>query len=261
MSNWTTWFLNSIDQPVAKLITDTPPLTFNSNKGYLTDWSITGSAAGVGDPTDQLYNIEAAAVGYKMEFDETSDTAITVEDEDYLITDYISCEYLDVFSCSFDYKQGDLVYVIRVFVFDENKDFLDFMGFAPPTPMPAPKRITINNISITQQGAKYFRVTCERAYNNLMINQGSTVKNYEPYGYKIPISCGGTTTNVYIDEPLLANDTITYTDTKIKMPTKDGSNTFSVGTTNAPSEVSIQTNGVTQGFRDWFTAQMVINDD
>lgn len=259
MSNWTTWFLNSIDQPVTKQITDVPPLTFNSNKGYLTDWSITGSAAGVGDPTDQLYDIEAATMGYKMEFDETKDTAVLIEDSDYLITDFIPCEYLDTFSCSFDFFRIDSV--IRVFVFDENKDFLDFMGYAPPTPMPPPKRTTIKNISITQQNAKYFCITCERAYNNLMINQGSTVKNYEPYGYKIPVSCSDTTTNIYIDEPLLANDTITYADTKIKIPTKDGSNTFSVGTTNTPSEVSIQTNGVTQGFRDWFKAQMIISDD
>jgi hypothetical protein len=33
-----------------------------------------------------------------------------------------------------------------------------------------------------------------------MLNTGSTALPYEPYGYKIPISCGGTTTPVYLGE-------------------------------------------------------------
>lgn len=46
-----------------------------------------------------------------------------------------------------------------------------------------------------------------RAYTNLnpvdyqsMLNTGSTALPYEPYGYKIPILSGGTTTNVYLGE-------------------------------------------------------------
>ena len=34
----------------------------------------------------------------------------------------------------------------------------------------------------------------------LMLNVGSSPLPYQPYGYKIPISCGGTTTNVYLGE-------------------------------------------------------------
>ena len=36
--------------------------------------------------------------------------------------------------------------------------------------------------------------------SNLMLNTGSTDLPYQPYGYKIPISSGGTTTNVYLGE-------------------------------------------------------------
>ena len=37
-------------------------------------------------------------------------------------------------------------------------------------------------------------------YSNIMLNTGSTPLPYQPYGYKIPISSGGTTTNVYLGE-------------------------------------------------------------
>ena len=37
----------------------------------------------------------------------------------------------------------------------------------------------------------------------LMVNTGSTAKPYEPYGYKIPISSNGVTTNIYLTEQLM----------------------------------------------------------
>ena len=37
--------------------------------------------------------------------------------------------------------------------------------------------------------------------SNIMLNTGSTALDYEPYGYKIDISCGGTQT-VYLQEPI-----------------------------------------------------------
>lgn len=44
--------------------------------------------------------------------------------------------------------------------------------------------------------------TYEQVLATLMMNTGSTAKPYEPYGYKIPISSGGVTINIYISEPL-----------------------------------------------------------
>ena len=35
-------------------------------------------------------------------------------------------------------------------------------------------------------------------FDNVMLNTGSTAKPFEPYGYKIPISSGGVTTNIYL---------------------------------------------------------------
>ena len=37
-------------------------------------------------------------------------------------------------------------------------------------------------------------------YTNIMLNLGSTALPYEPYGYKLPLTLGSTTTNIYLGE-------------------------------------------------------------
>lgn len=44
-----------------------------------------------------------------------------------------------------------------------------------------------------------------------MLNEGATAKPYEPSGYKIPISTGGVTTPIYLNEPLMKLDTTSDT--------------------------------------------------
>lgn len=46
---------------------------------------------------------------------------------------------------------------------------------------------------------------------NLQIEEGSTATPYEPYGYKVPVTVGGATTNIYLNEPLRKIDE--YADT------------------------------------------------
>ena len=74
---------------------------------------------------------------------------------------------------------------------------------------------------------------------NIMLNLGSTAMPYEPYGYAIPISCGGQIYNVYLDSPIGVGDSISMEDTGITITPASGSNTFSVGTTVQPSSVSV----------------------
>ena len=49
-------------------------------------------------------------------------------------------------------------------------------------------------LSMTAQSAATAKI------KKLMLNTGSTPLSYEPYGYKIPILCGNTTTNVHLGE-------------------------------------------------------------
>lgn len=109
----------------------------------------------------------------------------------------------------------------------------------------------------------YRNATSNPEYFKTMLNTGSTAKPYEPHGYKIPISSGQQTIDIYIgDLPLLksldgtavdeiSNGTLTRRvdsdgsalpapiTTQITMPsipTTDGVNSITVDTTVQPSE-------------------------
>lgn len=56
---------------------------------------------------------------------------------------------------------------------------------------------------------------------------------YEPY-------IESTTTNIYLDEPIEENESVSLSDTNTNIPTLDGTNTLSIGTTVQPSNVYIQ---------------------
>lgn len=72
------------------------------------------------------------------------------------------------------------------------------------------------------------------------IEIGSIAAEYEPYGYKIPIVCGETTTNIYLDEPLAEGESVSMSDTGITIPTIDGINILSVDTQVQPEKVYIK---------------------
>ena len=77
-----------------------------------------------------------------------------------------------------------------------------------------------------------------------MLWEGSSdVSVYEPYGYKIPIVCGGTTTNIYLDEPLEENESISMSDTGVSIPTINGTNILTVDTEVQPSKMYIKYGG------------------
>lgn len=253
MNNLTTWFLNSENQQVSENITDAPPITFNSNGEPLTNWKITGSQAGVGNATKNLFDIYAATQGYKIDTQ-----GQLVEDKDYLVSDFISCALSNPFSISFDYVENASVDFIW---YDENKNYISFSRYFGYGTEPSFLRKKIESIEKYNQNTKYFRISVSNIYKDIMLTKTSAAQEYEPYGYKIPVECGNTITNIYIDEPLYEEDSIGYKDVKITIPTVDGENELDIGTTNAPTSVSIQTNGISQGFRDYFKAQMMINND
>ena len=91
-----------------------------------------------------------------------------------------------------------------------------------------------------------------------MVNQGATPAEYEPYGYRVPVTVNSNTTNIYLDEQLVKSgddaDYIDYvmqkrynadgTSQSVELPalqTIDGTNTLSVETTVQPSKVMIKT--------------------
>ena len=70
------------------------------------------------------------------------------------------------------------------------------------------------------------------AYDTL-IEYGDRATTYEPYHEP-------TTTNIYLDEPIEENESISLSDTNVNIPTIDGTNVISIDTTVQPSNVYIQ---------------------
>ena len=61
--------------------------------------------------------------------------------------------------------------------------------------------------------------------------------------FQLPIICGNTTTNIYIDSPLDDGDSIDYTTSQVDIPTVDGANNLICDTTVQPSKVSLTYTG------------------
>jgi len=61
--------------------------------------------------------------------------------------------------------------------------------------------------------------------------------------FQIPIICGNTTTNIYIDNPLDDGDSIDYTTSQTAIPTVDGLNMIYCDTSVQPSKISLTYTG------------------
>lgn len=68
------------------------------------------------------------------------------------------------------------------------------------------KKVYVNDSKVTittGENERYLRISISErnaGFEWLMLNAGETALPYEPYGYKIPITCGGQTTPVYLGE-------------------------------------------------------------
>ena len=103
-------------------------------------------------------------------------------------------------------------------------------------------------VTTDEKGFLYFEYAKRSYYEQLrdgtffvMLVEGAVASStYIPYGYRIPIVCGGTTTNIYLDEPLTEGESVSMSDTGLSIPTINGSNTLSVNTTVQPSSVYVK---------------------
>ena len=76
-------------------------------------------------------------------------------------------------------------------------------------------------------------------FSNAMLNTGSSPLPYEPFGYKIPILCNTTTSNIYIEEALGENDILHSTETDYTIATEIGENILRIQGETQPSRMQI----------------------
>lgn len=212
-----------------KELEDTPPLSFSANGEPLIDWSIDGAAGGVGNKTSNYFN-----------------TSQTVQDGYYnnsgqLVTDGSGAGHSEKFAIG-DTKTFTITGLwsgapnFAVNQWDSSQQWLRRSDRQAPTNATTPITFTVGD------DAEYLslQIYTEYDYSKIMLVEGSEAATFEPSGYKIPVTCGGETKTIYLDAPLGASDSISMTDTGISIPTVDGSNTLSVGTTVQPSSVYIK---------------------
>lgn len=172
---------------------------------------------GVGDRTSNIFNINAlkkGAIKASTNVIENADkvSTLNIANNKVVITttqtwvgaiieDYIpiksSTTYVVSYTCT---NSTARIYFIQ---YDANKTVVKTVETLTSE---APKRITTEaNVKYIRLSISFSDIVTNAEVSNIMIAEGTTV-SYEPYGYKIPISCGDETKNVYLDAPLFDGD-------------------------------------------------------
>ena len=246
-----------------KELSGIPPLTFVSNGENLADYRIYGASGGVGDKTDNLWNEKA-----------TTDTSEYINASGGIATGAAGDRFLYLKvnvspSTNYVFKWTE-----NVLGTDDNTAYIRISEYTQSNRF---IRRVLCNCSAQTDNAFLFYTGNNTTYIDVRIDSGTSSRgqhlsgvmivsgdtaptSYEPYGYKIPVVCGGTTTNIYLDEPLAKSgnnaDYIDYaaqkrhnsdgTESSVTLPeisTLAGTNTLTVGTEVQPSDVYIKYEG------------------
>lgn len=235
MDNWELYYqLHHSDTVGTKTVTGVPPLTFVSNGENLVDYRIDGASGGVGDRTENLFDVANQIEYYYLS---PSGTIEYSSSHATHTSDYIDVTNINILTLTGIHHTPPISENNRRYLF-----FNDAMGMVSTSIMDwnISNPICIN----VPNNAKYFRFSYDVTFENVMLYSGNNAIPYEPYGYKIPIVCSDTTTNIYLDEPLGENESISMSNTGVSIPTINGNNTLSVNTTIQPSNVYIECGGI-----------------
>lgn len=214
-----------------------PPLTFPSNGNNLLNYRIDGANGGVGDRTKNLANDNDMLLGYWAYANGGFVYANT-----WICTPKIECSGNTAYTYQFSNASRWSGFVF----YDENGRYIstsnvqngsstEYRTYTATSPSNA--RYLVVNIAGFPQSTDAISVS---DLINFQLEKNSIATDYEPYGYKIPVVCGGTTTNIYIDEPIGANESKSLSDTNVNIPTINGTNILSIDTTIQPSNVYVQ---------------------
>lgn len=210
--------------------------SFYANGQNLTDYTIYGADGGVGDRTANLFDYTKTDDIIANSF--INQSGVIVTSDEYYISYPIEVNVGETYTWKFNADTGNSHTAPTVGFYDSSDNLLStahhdsairYFSFEVPTNCAYIRASVFTKDKNVQQEA--------------MLNEGSTPLPYEPYGYKIPVICGNTTTNIYIDSPLDDGDSIDYTTSQVAIPTVDGANNLICDTTVQPSKVSLAYTG------------------
>lgn len=166
------------------------PASIIANGGNITPWTVYGNTVegvSVGERTAQLFdkNLPFSEIGKFL-----NDDGTIAASSAFNITDYIECDSETDYSLSNVNVSSNFP---SICYYDSNKDFISGTRYNGNT-----------GVSFTTPNTcKYvkFSVRSDKL-NEAMFNTGSTALPYEPYGYKVTISCNNVDYNCYISDVL-----------------------------------------------------------
>lgn len=218
--------------PTEHEYTGAVPYTFTANGSPLLDWYIKGNTGGVGDATGNIWNVtllpnsSISAENFWEKYD--SSTVST--------TMYMPCEANTTY---YLYTPSGIASgIFRVYT--STSDTIPTLGNSIPV---YEKTRSSSPISVfkftTGTDDKILIIQVTTANSQTMANNAVLDK-----GYKIPVTCGEQTTNIYVGEPLGLSDSVSAASTGITFPTNNGRTTIDVETAVKPSEIYIKYKGV-----------------
>ena len=196
-----------------------PPISFNGIGENLLDYRIDGASGGVGERTNNLFDeiYTNIVAGWDVKY-----KSIFVGEGTFTLS--TTCPKQDGGSAT------NLFFLSGNVSTGANSGTNGVYNNYPATVTSLNGYVTIGYRAQSYDPRNY----------TTMLNEGTTALPYEPYGYKVSVVCGGTTTNIYLDEPIGANESISLSDTNVNIPTIRGTNVLTVDTTVQPSNVYVK---------------------
>lgn len=194
---------------VVKTLTGQPPLTFKADGSPLISWSMKGNGQQTGTPTPDapiMPEFVGARTGNLFDYQtmavSKSGYALLADGSESSNSQWSISDYIPINGSNFVLsKVGGNSFAICFY--NANKQYV--YGQAYATGGAGYKQSIICDVGTEVQYARfsYISDSTNQSYDNIaniMLNLGSTALPYEPFGYKIPISCGGETVPVYLGE-------------------------------------------------------------
>ena len=231
---WGSWSYT----PTPTIVQGSPPLTYDATGTAIAEWEIEGASGGVGEvPTNvNLFYGELQEKFYDSYGYPTSTTNAVSNVELLPVNGNTYYTFTPHFITAQSGSCGCFVQE-----YDSNQSFI---------------KQTVNGDSCTVQttnDTRYLRLEAGlgggsytlETIDDFMLNEGQTAESYQPHisGYIIPITitCGqdSETITINVSSQLSAADTLTSAEAGVQIPTYNGENTLSVGTTVQPASVKV----------------------
>lgn len=263
MDNMKLWYLSKRRAARAKGV---PPLTFTSDGAPLVDYTIHGAAGGVGERTVNLFDKS-----------QTIDTDYYFNNSGNLVKGAFGDGFLAIAIPVEANTQYTFSWVENILGSEDNTAYIRISFFTSNSKFT--KRLVCNCAQesqnaysfLTEYATEYLDIridseTSERGQHLIgvcMVKGETAPEQYIPYGYKIPVTCGGETTNIYIgDTPLGTGQTVTGAQTGVAIPTVSGTNVLTVGTAVQPTCVSVSAEpDMPTPLERYLYSRFIINDE